>query len=290
MKRYAVLPAILAALVLTVTNCGDDECPICPKKPASPALYAIGSAGVDGIRFEAQIDVYDVNGTGDKVESAYVDGDHSWWCIRDIPHTVANDGRQIIASLGSPTCPSGLIMEFYPGETTEFTLFCRGVAHTARLHLLDVAGSMPGNLQASADDTSDQVQISWDAVADAEWYAVRMRSKFTAGLAYTWSYYCLDSTSVVAPLPFPYQVTRDVQIYVAAGSGPMPTNEGPTNNISGDYITGAIYSVSNDAYVQLLLNPITNGAYTADEPVTPPTIAELLGRQGRTLSGDVSDR
>lgn len=281
MKPSGILTAVLIILVVTASGCGEDSCPSCPEKTVSPALYAIGSVATDGNLLEAYIEVYDINGTGDGVDSAYVDGDKPLLCIKDIAHTVANDGLQIISNLGSAWCPSGLLIPYYPDETTEFTLYCRREAHRASLHLLDVEGSRPGNVEASADEPTNLVHISWDAVADAEWYAVKMRSKFTSGPYYQWDYYCVQSTSVDAPLPFTYQMTLDVQIYVAAGTGPMPTDEGPSNNISGDHIAGTLYSVSSDVHVSLVLNPSAGELQPPDDSFVPPSITELIRREGR---------
>jgi len=181
-----------------------------------------------------------------------------------------------------------LYVEYYPGETTELTLYCRREAHRASLHLLDVEGSRPGNVEASADEPTDMVHISWDAVADAEWYAVKMRSKFTGGPYYQWDYYCLQSTSVDLPLPFPYVMTLDVQIYVAAGTGPMPTNERPSNNISGDHIAGTLYSISNDVHVSLVLDPAAGEAHRPDDSSEPPSITELI-RLKRGLAANLAN-
>jgi len=274
-------------MVLTAANCGDDDCPSCPAEPVSPGLYAIGKVAIDDDLLSAYIDIYDVNGTGDKVDSASVDGEFEHWCITDYAHTVANDGRQVIASYGTPPCLSGAVWPINLGETSEITLYCRRVAHRVQLHLLDVDGSRPGNLQANVDEPSNRYQLSWNAVADAEWYAVKMRYKFISGPGYKWDYFCLDSTRVDEPLLIPYQGLYDLRIYVAAGIGPMPTREHPTNNISGDHITGSIYSVSSDAYAELILNPF-NGTHIPAEPVTPPSIAELIRREGPALSRGVT--
>ncbi len=290
MKRNGIMTAVLAFLVLAASSCGEDSCPSCPEQTASPALYAIGSVATDGNLFKAYIEVYDVNGTGDGVDSAFVDGNSSYWCIKDIAHTVAGDGRQIISNMSSAWCPSGLIIPYYPGETTELTLYCRREAHRASLHLLDVAGSRPGNVEASADEPANMVHISWDAVADAEWYAVKMRSQFTSGPYNQWDYYCVQSTSVDAPLPFSYQMTLDVQIYVAAGTGPMPTNERPANNISGDHIAGTLYSVSNDVHLSLVLNPAAGESHWPDDSSVPPSIIELIRHEGRLLPPRLRDK
>jgi len=288
MKRSIVLSAVLAVLVVISSSCGEDDCTSCPENDSSPALYAIGSVTTDGDRFKAYIEVYDVSGTGDGVDSVSVDGDFSYCCIRDFAHTVANDGRQIIAQIGGIWCPSGLYIPYYPGETTELTLYCRREAHRASLHLLDIEGSRPGNVKASADETTDMVHISWDAVADAEWYAVKMRSKFNSGGAYLWDYYCVQSTSVDAPLPFPYIMTIDVQIYVASGTGPMPTNEHPTSNISGDHIAGTLYSVSSDVHISLVLDPAAGETHRPDDSFAPPSIIELI-RLKRRLPANLAD-
>ena len=290
MRRNGIMTAVLAFLVLAASSCGEDSCPGCPEKTASPALYAIGSVATDGDRFKAYIEVYDINGTGDGVDSAFVDGNEAYWCIRDIAHTVAGDGRQIISEIGSAWCPSGLLLPYYPGETTELTLYCRREAHRASLHLLDVAGSRPGNVEASVDEPTDLVHISWDAVADAEWYAVKMRSKSTMGPYYQWDYYCVQSTSVDAPLPFSYMMTLDVQIYVASGTGPMPTDERRVSNISGDHIAGSLYSVSSDVHVSLVLNPAAGEAHRPDDPSVPPSITELIRREGWLLPSRLRDK
>ncbi len=289
MKRSMVLTAVLVALVLIVSSCGEDDCTSCPENDSSPALYAIGSVATDGDHFKAYIEVYNVIGTGDGVDSVLVDGDFSYCCIRDFAHTVANDGRQIIAHTGGVLCPSSVYMGYYPGETTELTLYCRREAHRASLHLLDVVGSRPGNVEASADEPANMVHISWDAVADAEWYAVKMRSQFISGPPYQWDYYCVQSTSVDAPLPYPYITTIDVQIYVASGTGPMPTKEHPVNNITGDHIAGTLYSLSSDVHISLVLNPAAGETHRPDGPFEPPGILELIRRDGRLLPSRLRD-
>ncbi len=290
MKRSGILTSVLAALVLIVSSCGEDDCTSCPENDSSPALYAIGSLATDGNRFTAYIEVYNVIGTGDGVDSVSVDGDFWYCCIRDFAHTVANDGRQIIAGLGGVLCPSGVYIGYFPGETTELALYCRNEAHRASLHILDIEGSRPRNVEASADEPANMVHISWDAVADAEWYAVKMRSKFNSGGAYQWDYYCVQSTSVDAPLPYPYIMTIDVQIYVASGTGPMPTKEHPENNISGNHIAGTLYSLSSDVHLSLELNPWAGELYPPDDSFAPPSIIELIRRDGRLLPSRLRDK
>lgn len=285
MKRYISISVAFVVLVLIISNCSDDPCPVCPTETTLPSLYAIGSVNSKGDYFWAYIDVYDVTGSGDQVDSASVDGDFVRFCIRNTPHTVSNDGRQILTHLGSEACPAGgVLMEFLPGDTTEVVLFCREIAHRTQLHLLDRIDSRPGNVQISADQALNQVSISWNEIDDAEWYAVKIKTQSTAPY-YVWEYYNLETTTLIAPLPLPYIAIHEVEIYVAAGTGPQPTIERPTHNLTGKYIAGSIYSVSDDVRVTRVLNSFVNKVLP-DNIDSPPSIADFLRHGGRLTGGN----
>lgn len=254
MRRLMVFLACAAALLATA-GCGEDECPTCPAPPTHPLLYATGTVAVEGYLLKAFIEIYDINGTGDRVDSAFVDGLFWYLCITEEPGTVAGDGRQLISYLGSDLCPSDLLLEFFPGYTTELTFFCRGVEHRTLIHLLDETASRPANLQATPAEATDTVHISWNPVTGAEWYAIRMRTKYNFAGPWTWDFFSVDSTSIDAPLPVSYNMIAYLDIYVAAGTGPEPVEGRPASNISGPHITGTIYSVSNEAFINVPLVP-----------------------------------
>ncbi|MBE0567374.1 MAG: hypothetical protein IH621_15555 [Krumholzibacteria bacterium] len=247
MKHFSALTGFMM-LAAVLAGCGEDECPTCPEPPSSPLLYATGTVAVDDEVLKAFIEFYDINGTGDRVDSTFVDGEFGYLCFTEEPGTVAGDGRQLISHIGSDLCPSDVLFEYYPGETTELTFFCRGVEHSMRLHLLDETASRPANLQATPDEATGTVQISWNPVPGAEWYALRMRTSTDRAGPWMWDYFSVDSTSLDAPLPIPYGMIDYLDIYVAAGTGPETVEGRPVSNISGRYITGTIYSTSHEAY------------------------------------------
>jgi hypothetical protein len=142
----------------------------------------------------------------------------SWSAVTRIP---ARRNR-----LGGEYCPTGVIPEFSATATTIFEFYCEGTSHSAELHLLDPDNDMPRNLTAIADPASATLDIAWDPVGEAEWYSLKVRSKY---------------------------------------------------NFAGPYMTGSVYSVSNEAYFYLELTPLSAGAdESGGEWITPPSLRELI--------------
>jgi len=71
---------------------------------------------------------------------------------------------------------------------------------------------MPQNLTVIADSLSSTLDIDWDPVADAEWYSVKVRSKYNFAGPWQWDFLCVDSTAVTLPLPLPYERILDVRM------------------------------------------------------------------------------
>ncbi len=247
------LLCLLSGAVCLVAGCGDDDCPTCPDADAPP-LYAIGMASVSGdYGLDVHIDVYDVAGSGDCIDEAHADD--LMLCVKTIPYAAAEDGHQVVSQIGSELCPSGVIPEFHPEATTVFTFTCGESVHTAELHLLDRDDDVPGNLAASVDPVTSELSMSWDAVAGAEWYSVRIRSQMSWLWYFSWDYLSVPSPTATLILPYGFEDTGYAEIYVAAGTGPMPDDGGREANIAGDVMTGTIYSMSDENYLNLSINP-----------------------------------
>jgi len=283
-KRSAIIASLLAIIALASINCSDDS-PSIPED-TEPPLYAIGKVGVNGGLLTADIEIYEVRGYSGRVDSAFVDGEDRFWCLQDIPHAVANDGRQIISNTGSEWCPSVNPPAFSPGDTTLFTLYCRGAAHRASLHLLDAVEARPRNAGVRVDGQVDSTTVTWTEVADAEWYAVRVRFRSTLGES-VWYHWCGDSLSTGFQNPYPWAQLYWVTVYVTAATGPMPSAERRPGNMSGEHIRGSLYSVSNDAILSMHIN---SGALVAgpppDESFVAPDIIDLMRRDKSIESGD----
>lgn len=277
MKRSAIITALLAIIALASTNCSDES----PSSPEvqKPPLYAIGKVGVDGGLLVADIEVYEVRGFSGRVDSAYVDGEDRFLCIQDIPHAVANDGRQIISHTGSEWCPSDNPPAFSPGDTTEFSMYCRGSAHRASLHLLDAVEARPRNAGVRVDGRVDSTTVSWTEVADAEWYAVKVRFRSTLGES-VWYHWCGDSLTTGFQNPYPWAQLYWVTVYIASATGPMPSAERRPGNITGEHIRGSLYSVSNDAILSMHINSgvLVEGP-PPDESFDAPDIIDLIRRE-----------
>lgn len=277
MNYKSILFAGLLALAILTAGCGDENCPVRPPANEAPELYVIGEASVQGDWLRALIDVYNTAGTDMKVDSA--SGDGQWLCIKEIPHSVSDDGHQLLTWFGMDACPSGVLPPFFPEDTTEFAIYCRGVPHYARLPLLDYENSMPRNLHAEADSALSEVQVDWSPVSGADWYSLKVGYSAIIASIYAWEYFCVDTTKVTLPLWIPHPYMRDVKFYVAAGTGPMPGDSGREGNISGDHISGDIYSLSSEAYFYLPIHPDgIAGNIRSGARISPPSIRELLRR------------
>ena len=281
MTRYLVSALILFALALITTSCSDDDCAECPAAGPSPTLYAIGTMASDGNRLDLFVDVFDIAAAGTDIDSALVDGDFTYCCVREQHQVTAQDGRQVIANLGSETCPSGVVTEFTPGDTTELAIYCEGRAHTARLHVLDLDGDQPDGLAVHVNQEAEALDITWNAVPEAEWYAVKMEAFSLSGPYHEWTYACVDTNFVSMALqPFGLGFTREVDLYIAAASGPMPTADHPVQNISGDHIAGTIYSLSSDRHMNIVLIRSERPDPEAAAATEVPSLADLLVADG----------
>lgn len=275
MKHQGVLLAGILIAALLAIHCGD-ECVECPPPATGPSLYALGEISVDPpYNVAVSIDVRNVAGNDDKVESAFLDGEQL--CIRTLPEIAAGDGRQIIRWVGQDEwCPSGVIMPFTATDTTTLTLNCNGAAHTTYLHLLDDDGDMPEILTVAAY-TGGTLYVGWSEVPGAEWYSVRVRSDLNITWYYSWEFHCVDTTSIILPMQYDYEDTEEIRVYVAAGCGPIATESGFEHNLSGPHIIGSIYSVSNSDYHYMSINPLAADAEeTTGRYIEPPSIAEIL--------------
>lgn len=252
MTRCLVSAIILLTPVLFITGCGDD-CAECPEPGTSPSLYAIGSIASEVNRLELFIDVFDIDATGADIDSVLVDGVFGYCCVREQHQVTAHDGRQVIANFGSETCPSGVVAEFTPDDTTELAIYCEDQAHTVRLHLLDRGYDRPDGLTVTVNQEAGALDLTWNAVPEAEWYAVKMDAYALSGPYHQWTYACVDTNFASMELPYGVGFTREAEIYVAAATGPRPTEDHPVQNISGDHIVGSIYSLSHDRHMHLVL-------------------------------------
>ena len=107
MTRRLVYTIPVLLLALFAASCSDDDCPECPTPDAGPSLYALGTMAMDGIYFNTYIEVFDVTSAGTDIDSVLVDEEFGHCCVRDYHQITAQDGRQVVANLGSETCPSG---------------------------------------------------------------------------------------------------------------------------------------------------------------------------------------
>lgn len=281
MPRILPLSIILTLLALSFAGCGDDDCVECPQLDAAPPLYAVGTIAVDGSGLDILIDVFDVEATGVEVDSALVDGEFGHCCVRDGSQVSAWDGRQIIANVGNETCPSDAMAEFTPGDTTELSIYCEGQANTVRLHLLDVDDARPSNLSLRTHAEDGTVEFDWDPVEGAEWYSVKLLSYLVSSIATMWTYACVDTNTVTMDLPFGSAFTRDISLYIASATGPMPTETNPVQNISGEQIAGTIYSLSDEFHWDINLIRTTESEPAPETDVEVPSLAELMWEDGR---------
>ena len=149
--------------------------------------------------------------------------------------------------------------------------------HEVRLHLLDGEGDRPQNLTATADPATDTYTVTWDPVADAEWYTVKIRSKYNFPGPYQWDFAVVDTTVALRPIPIGHAQILDANIYVAAGCGARPDATGRAFNLAGTYLAGNIYSVTDDVHFYLPVTPTAPIAPGDEEAVTVPTLRELWG-------------
>jgi len=277
MKRSITAIAGILTLMICYSGCSDEEsCQLCPPPTSDPELFVIGTASFDApYTLNVAIDVFNTAGTARRVETAFADD--LQLCVRDVPYSTTGDGHQLVRTLGGEYCPSGAIPGFSATDTTSFEFYCDGELHSAELHLLDPDNDMPRNLTAIADPASATLDIAWDPVGEAEWYSLKLRSKYNFAGPWDWDFYVVDSTSVTVPLPLPYEKILDARIYVAACTGARPDATISEHNVHGPYMTGSVYSVSNEAYFYLELTPLSAVAEdSGGEWITPPSLRELI--------------
>jgi hypothetical protein len=277
MKRSITAIAVILMMTVCYSGCSDEvSCQLCPPPPSAPELFVIGSASFDGpYTLTVAFDVFNTAGTARRVESAVADDQPL--CVRDVPYSTSGDGHQLVRTLGGEYCPTGVILEFSATDTTSFGFYCDSELHSAELHLLDPDDDVPRNLTATADPASATLDISWDPVGDAEWYSLKVRSKFNFSGPWAWDFYVVDSTSITVPLPIPYAQLLDARIYVAACTGARPDAAGNEHNVHGPYMTGNVCSVSNEAYFYLELTPLSAAAdESGGEWIAPPSLRELI--------------
>ena len=277
MKRSITAIAGILMLAVCYSGCSDEEsCQLCPPPASAPDLFVIGTASFDApYTLTVVFDVFNTAGTARRVESAFADD--LQLCVRDVPYSTLGDGHQLVRTLGGEYCPSGLIPEFSAADTTIFQFLCDSELHSAEFHLLDPDDDMPRNLTATGDPASATLDISWDPVGDAEWYSLKVRSKYNFAGPWVWDFYVLDSTSVTVPLPLSYAQILDARIYVAACTGARPDAAGNEHNVHGPYMTGNVYSVSDEAYFYLELTPRSAAAdESGGEWIRPPSLRELI--------------
>ena len=279
MTRRLLCMFSVLLIALFVASCSDDDCPECPAPAAGPSLYALGSLAMEGPGLDAYIEVFDITSAGTEVDSVLVDGAFGHFCVRELHDVTAQDGRQVIAQVGNAICPSGALMEYTPGDTTELAMYCEGLAQTVRLPLLDKDDAQPTGLAVHVDQEAEALNLTWDAVSAAEWYAVKMKGS-AVGPHHLWVYACVDTNAATLALPFGINYTTDVDIYIAAATGPKPTEDGPAQNITGDHMVGAIYSLSRDLHMHTVLIRTAQPGAGVTAPADVPSLNDLIKADG----------
>jgi hypothetical protein len=275
MKRTITAFATVLTVSIGLTGCSEDNCVDCPTQ-SDPDLFAIGTAVMEDTNTLAvAIDIFNTAGTDRGVDTAFADDEQL--CVRAAPYSTPGDGHQVVRTLGGELCPSGALPSFTAGDTTRFEFYCDGELHFAEFHLLDAVTDAPRNLTATADSAAGTLDIGWNPVGDAEWYSIKLRSKFNFAGPWIWEYYVVDSNSVTVDLPIPYAQINDVRIYVAAATGAKPGGSKPEHNVSGVHMKGSLYSVTNEAYFYLELTPLPVAqAVTVGEWINPPPLLEMM--------------
>ncbi len=254
-KSWLVLLSMMIVAALFIVGCGDDdECPTptTPTTPPVPATFTNGEMYIyDGTGLYFYNYVYVHGGASVNIDSIIVDtvstvvNPSYYWNYAD-PYWYSdyyeNEDPSAYAS----------------GDDVTVSMYGSGLSSSCNVSLLhyeDDATTVISPEYNANVDTGSTVEVVWDKVDNAEYYAIYTELTWdSAGTTITsYDYTSTEDTTYTVPVHFTDTTVDYFYCYVMPTCGPDPNSY--TGNWAGNLTTGVLYSRADYDYTLVWVTP-----------------------------------
>ncbi len=268
-KNWFLILAMIILAALFIVGCGDDDDDnvAAPTVPATFTHGEIYTYDDNGLYFYIYTYVY--GGANPGIDSILVDTmkadiDNSYyWNIAD-PYWYSqyyeNDEFSTYAS----------------GDTVTVKMYGAGRSSTCNISLLDYDDDEANIITPDYGtyvDTGATVEIVWNKIDNAEYYALSIESRYDSSgtMLYDYDYAFTHDTTYTLPAQYTDTTIDYFYFYVLPTCGPNP--ESYTGNWTGTFTVGILYSYGDYDYTRVYVSsdpPLMKAASTSKEDDVAP--------------------
>jgi len=255
MKQWLLVLASLLLLSFFMVGCSDDDedCPACPstEDEVTPKGFVTGSVYLIPEAYFEYIYIYGYGAIPPNIDSMKV-GDSLLFGDDFFDYNYDEDYHDNYWTVYFDEDGGSYMYEH--GDMATVMFYGNGMSSTCTFKILD-ADSAEANIVSPLHDgdtlssDADSSTIIWDRAYDADYYSIWL--EFCCGYGYDYTnkyYYTTDTTFKLTSAMLPDSL-RYVYVMVTPFTGPNPQTG--ASNITGDYLTGKIYSFGWNDYIRI---------------------------------------
>ena len=268
-KNWLLILAMVILATLCIVGCGDDDDGVVTPTVTAPATFTNGEIYTyDGNGLYFYIYTFTHGGNFPEIDSIIVDtmpaivNSSYYWNYAD-PYWYSEyyEGED----------PS----DYESGDNVTISMYGVGRSSSCNISILDYnddAANIISPEYGSNVDPDATVEIVWNQVENAEYYAIYTERRYDSSGTMTSEYvftYTLDTTYTM-PERFTETTVDYFYCYVLPTCGPDPsTNSG---NWTGSFTTGVLYSYGNYDYAYIYVSSSSKANSTSKENGVAPDI------------------
>jgi hypothetical protein len=256
MKQWFMVLVSLILLSFIVVGCGDDdtkECPTCPSSQddVTPKGFVTGTIYLDPETYIYDMWIFGYGAIPPNIDSMKV-GDSLLVGEDFFDYEKTDDYHDNYWTVDFDEDGSNYM--YHNGDAATIMFYGNGLNSTCHVKILnpDTAEIHIISPLTNADTVSstDSATVVWNKSDGADYYSIWLECTIGQGYdEYDRYYYTLDTSFRVTPEMLPDSL-RSFYVNVTPFTGPDPRTG--ASNITGDYLTGKVYSFGYSDYVQII--------------------------------------
>jgi len=250
-KNWLVLLAMIVLAAIFFVGCGDDDETI--TEAVTPATFTNGDIYIDNSYYGLYFYIYTFvhGGANPTMDSLKVDtmlagvSISYYWNYAD-PYWYFEYYENDTPS------------DYESGDDITITMYGSGRSSACTISLLDYSDDQTSIISPDYNetvDTNSTVEIVWEDVDNAEFYALYLERRWDSSgtYVYEYTYTYSDDTTFTMPARFTDTTVDYFYVYVQPTCGPNPQSY--SGNWTGTLTTGVLYSYAEYDYLRVYVEP-----------------------------------